>query len=365
MIDQEPYNWSLFRRFLQLTVGIGVLLILLGYLYRSIMIGLVSSGVITYIFAPAVDYLSDHLGLQRKILVGILILLVITICGLAAVFGLPFIYHELIHIVQMIPNAIVYGEQLANPLLEWLKHTKIVPPETLEGPFRKLNLLQNFNSGMATDTLQQLFSQTPKVLEVVFNLVLVPLLTYRMLCEKNQLRKLVKSWVPSDLHTLIQIFVTRIDHVLRAVVKGQFLVAMILSIFYMVGFTLIDLPSGIAIGAIAGICRIVPYLDVMVALGLSLIVLLTQGSGLTVFLAVLIVVAVVQSLDGMIITPRIIGDRAGLHPIVVLTSVFCFGNWFGLLGVLLAVPVVGAAVVALQICRPYLQSSPFYRQPPS
>lgn len=365
MIDQEQFHWPLFRRFLQLCSALFLVLLMLCYLYKSIMLGLVCSAVIAYIFMPPVNYLCERLPVRRKTLVGILILMVVTVLGFAAILGIPFIYQELLNIVKMIPEAMSYGERLAQPLIEWLRHSKLVPEEAIEAGIRKLDLLQNMNVGMAGDTLHQLFTRTPKVLELAFNLAMVPLLTYMMLAEKDDLRSLIKIWTPSDLHALIRIFLARIDQVLRAVVKGQFLVALVLSALYMAGFSLIELPSGIAIGAIAGICRVVPYLDVMVGLCLSIIVILTQGSGLAVFLGVLVVVAVVQSLDGMIITPRIIGDRAGLHPIVVIASVFCFGSWFGLLGVLLAVPVVAGAVVALQICRPYLQNSPFYRQPPS
>jgi predicted PurR-regulated permease PerM len=363
MVDQQQYHWPLFRRFLILCLGVGTVMLLLTYLYRSVMIGFMTSAVISYISSPGINYLCERLPIRRKTLVGVLIILVVTFCSFGAFFGIPYIYQELLGIVQMIPDAISYAERLAKPLIEWARHSKIVPDETIEAGFRKLNLLQHLMG--ATDTMEKVFSRTPKLLEAAFNLAMVPLFSYLMLAEKDDIRGLVKTWTPEDLHPLLRVFVARIDKVLRAVVKGQFLVAFVLSIFYMAGFSLIDLPSGLAIGAIAGVCRVVPYLDVVVGVSLAIIVILTQGGGLAVFLGVLIVVAVVQSLDGVIITPRIIGDRAGLHPIVVIASVFSFGSWFGLLGILLAVPIVAASVVALQICLPYLRNSPFYRQPPS
>jgi predicted PurR-regulated permease PerM len=358
MVDQHQYSWPLFRRFLILCLGVGTVLLLLTYLYRAVMLGLVISAIISYIAAPGINYLCERLPVTRKTLVAILIFLVVTICTLTAVLGIPYIYQELLNIVQMIPAAMAYGERLAKPLIDWARHSQIVPDETIEAGFQKLNIVEHLMG--ASDTMQGLFSRTPKVLEAAFNLAMVPLFTYLMLADKDDLRSLVKNWTPKDLHPLMRVFIARIDSVLRAVVKGQFLVAFVLSIFYMAGFSLIDLPSGIA-----GICRVVPYFDVLVGLLLSSIVILTQGSGIAVFIGVLIVIAVVQSLDGMIITPRIIGDRAGLHPIVVIASVFSFGHWFGLLGVLLAVPIVAASVVALQIFLPYLQNSPFYRLPPS
>ncbi|RYZ62159.1 MAG: AI-2E family transporter, partial [Proteobacteria bacterium] len=128
-----------------------------------------------------------------------------------------------------------------------------------------------------------------------------------------------------------------------------------------IGFTVIGVPSGVAIGALAGLCRLVPYLDIFVGLLLCTIVILTQGSGLGIFIAAIIVIGVVQALDGAIVTPRIIGDRAGLHPVAVIASVYAFGSQFGLLGVLLAVPVVAATVVILKLSWPFLSQSYFFR----
>lgn len=357
--DEQSYSWAYFWRFLQLCMGLSLVFFLLVYLYRSVMLGFMSSAVISYVFSPGINYLTDHLHMKRKTLVGILISLVVLVIGFGTFLGLPYIYQEILNIIQRVPDAVNYSEKLAAPLLDWARHSKIIPEETIEAGFKRLNVLQNMLG--TSDPIQELFNRTPKVLELAFNLAMIPLFSYLMLAERDDIRSLVKQWTPQDLHPLMGFFVRRIDQVLRAVVKGQFLIAFVLMIFYMAGFALIDLPSGIAIGAVAGFCRIVPYLDVLVGITLSSIVIVTQQGSLALFLGVLIVIVVVQSIDGMIVTPRIIGERAGLHPIVVIASVFSFGSWFGMVGVLLAVPLVAASVVALQICQPYLKNSPFYR----
>ncbi len=352
-------DWTRFKRFAivcLVTVGI---LVMLGVLYRSIMVAIVASSIIAYIFDPMVDRLCRRFPVERKTLVGILVLIVVLTFVVCAVLVVPFIYEELMSILARVPNAIGYLEKIMVPVLDWLKQARIFPEETIEAGFRRLNLLQNMSS--ASQTVQEIFLRTPVLIEAAFNLIMVPLITYLLLAGKENLSRLVKRWTPEDTHILISVFLHRVDVVLRSVVKGQFLIACVLGCLYMAGFNLIGVPSGIAIGAVAGLCRLVPYLDVVVGIGLSSVVVLTQGTGVSVFVAVLGVVAVVQSIDGMIITPRIIGDRSGLHPIVVIASVFAFGSWFGLLGVLLAVPIVAASVVAAQTCLPYVKQSPFYQ----
>lgn len=356
----ESREWNRFKRFAWVCLVMSSLLILVGLLYFPMLLSIVAGGIVAYIFDPLVDRLLARLPINRKSLVTILVILAVALCAVTAVLVVPYIYEELSGIFQRVPEALNSFEQMLIPLVNWLKQTKIFPEETIEAGFRRLNLLQSLAS--PSGTVQNIVLQTPALLEAAFNLFMVPAVTYLFLAEKEHLSQLAKRWTPKDVHPLISVYLHRVDGVLRSVVKGQFLIAFILAILYMAGFSLINVPSGVAIGAIAGFCRLVPYLDVVVGIALTSIVVMTQGIGFPVFLAVLGVVAVVQSLDGMIITPRIIGDRAGLHPIVVIASVFAFGSWFGLLGVLLAVPIVAATVVVLQTCLPYLKSSPFYRQ---
>lgn len=359
MVTRSDNEWEQFTRFGIVCLVSIFLLLALGIVYRSIMVAVVAGAIIAYIFDPLVERLCRILPIKRKTLVSILIVLVLTFFAICAVLVVPFIYEELTNITGRIPDALNYFEKLIIPILNWLKQAHIFPEETIEAGFRRLNLLQNVSS--AAQTVHEIFLRTPVLIEAIFNFLMVPLVTYLFLAGKEKIIQLVKMWTPEDTHSLIGIFILRVDLVLRSVVKGQFLIAGVLGCLYMTGFSLIGVPSGVAIGALAGLCRIVPYLDVVVGIGLCSTVVLTQGAGIPVFIAVIGVVAVVQSLDGMIITPRIIGDRSGLHPIVVIASVFAFGTWFGLLGVLLAVPIVAASLVAVQTCLPYLKHSPFFR----
>ena len=119
-------------------------------------------------------------------------------------------------------------------------------------------------------------------------------------------------------------------------------------------------PFAISIAIVAGICRVVPYLDVVVGGLLSLIVILSNFENYGQVIGIVAVFGVVQAADGMFITPRIIGERVGIHPIVVILSVLALGDWFGFWGVLLAIPAVAVGKILAGALLPYYKRSHVY-----
>ena len=355
-IDVE---WESFKRLSMVFIVGLVILLIFARIYQPLLVSLVLSAIVAYIFDPLISVMVEYLNLRRKVLVGFLIGIVVFCVSVTAFFIFPVIYDELIDIVTKLPDALAYIEKSTAPFVIWIKKSKIISEQTIENSFRRLDLLENLIPSKAS--LVDLFSQSSLIIDIIFNVLMFPLFTYALLGEKDRVIEGFTKWIPRDVAPLMGLFAGKVDKVLRAVVKGQFLVALVLCVFYMLGFSLVGVPSGLAIGAIAGICRVVPYLDVLVSIVLCSIVILSSGLGGAMFVAVLGVVAVVQSIDGVIVTPRIIGDRAGLHPIIVIASVYCFGTLLGVLGVLLAVPIVAAFVVAAQTCWPYVMHAPFYQ----
>lgn len=360
MAERAPLSYDSFKRLVKIVSLVAGAIFLLGYLYRPVLLGVAASVIISYIALPFVESLCRRSPFSRRKTVAILIAVIVALLTLLGILILPFIYEETLRILKMIPDAIANAEILLAPAVEWLKRSRLVPDEAIEAGMKRLMLLPDMVSNAGT--VQQLFLRTPKLIEGAFNIAMIPLFSYLLLAEHDRFKLLTRSVIPEDIFPLAQTFVVKINAVLRAVVKGQFMIAFQLSILYMIGFRIIDVPSGIAIGALAGVCRIVPYLDVIVGILLCSVVIITQGSGLAVFIGAAAVIAIVQTIDGMIITPRIIGDRAGLHPIVVIASVYAFGSQFGLLGVLLAVPLVAAVYVAFRVAWPFVRQAPFFRE---
>ena len=166
--------------------------------------------------------------------------------------------------------------------------------------------------------------------------------------------------VPVDLIRPVGVFRRRINRALQSVITGQAMVAASLALLYVIGLTVVGLQSAVAIGVVAGLCRLVPYLDVVVGAALSVIVIVSDFHGWGQVAAVALVFLIVQVIDGMYITPRIIGEKIGLHPAVVILSVFAFADWFGFWGVLMVIPVIAVGKVVLTTVLPYYRASRAY-----
>ncbi|SME87773.1 AI-2E family transporter [Pseudobacteriovorax antillogorgiicola] len=360
MSKASVYDWHLFKRFMRFIAFFSLGLGLSALVYRSLIVSVAISLIFTYILSPAVSKLSYSGKVGRNwIVLGVSILFFGGfISGAAAI--VPTIYTELVEILKQIPRAVVYVNQKIIPIRDFMVSRGFISYEAFDKIILDLDLMRKVTT-TTTDAIQKVWSSTPQVLGGALNTVLIPLMTWFFLNNMSNIRLFIQSIVPKDIQSLAQYNIRKMDIILWGVVKGQLLVALILSFLYMFGFSVIGLQSGIAIGAVAGICRIVPYLDVLVGSMLSVVVIIGQGGSLGMVMAVAVVITLVQLLDGMIVTPRIIGDRAGIHPVVVIASVIAFGDWFGILGIILAVPTVAIIVSGLQMALPYYRNSPFFK----
>jgi predicted PurR-regulated permease PerM len=152
-----------------------------------------------------------------------------------------------------------------------------------------------------------------------------------------------------------------IDGVLNGFIRGQLLVALILAGLYSLGLTLCQVPMGLLIGVIAGMLAIIPYLGLIIGILPALLLSFLQYRTWEPILLVLAVFAVVQVLEGTIITPRIVGNKIGLHPVVVMIVVLLGGTFFGFFGILLAVPVGAVTNVFVKLgLRRYKESQFFH-----
>ncbi len=290
----------------------------------------------------------------------IAISIVILFTTLAFVGILPTLYHQTLKLIQIAPNGIrFFSEELLAFVKEKTVEYPFLSDLNLEELISKINLTSEIPKRIAY-ALNGIWTSTPSVLGHAVDIGLIPIFLFFILRDQKHFISLVGSIVPTDLKPVGKKFVQRCDRVIKSVLKGQLEVAGILGILYILGLFIVGVPMGWTVGLIAGICRIVPYLDVIIGLPLALLSCLTDFSGWGSLVGVFIVFGTVQALDGALITPKIIGQSSGLHPVLVICSVLAFGDWFGFYGVLLAIPIVALLkVVAESLMRLYSISS-FY-----
>ena len=356
-------DWVRIRRlFLFNLIFIGAILLLL-VVYRALLLSLIFSLILAYILMPAQEWVVTRTGARRGLSAISLIAALLIIISTLVASIMPMIYRQLLEILKRLPVAVQYLSTIGEPIKRFLIDADVVGPGTIESAVEEFNLLGQV-SGQVKSIVEKMWESTPTLLGGVLTSALIPLLLFFILKDFPRLKKIAVVLIPHDLTGSFVRFVERADKKLRSVLKGQLIVALILALLYMIGLGIVGLEFGIAIGAAAGICRIVPYLDVLVGLSLSFVVILTKFTSIGQVIGVCLIFLVVQILDGTLITPRVVGGRAGLHPGVVIVSVIALGDWFGFVGVLMAVPIVALLNTWIESMVPIYLNSTFYKGKP-
>ncbi|MEG2803620.1 AI-2E family transporter [Stenotrophomonas sp.] len=196
----------------------------------------------------------------------------------------------------------------------------------------------------------------------VVNLLLLPILAFYFLRDWDKLVERVASMIPRNHIGTITKLARESDEVLGAFIRGQFLVMIALGVVYAAGLSLVGLKLGLLIGLVAGLISFIPYLGattgIVMAVGAALVQ--AQGFDLKLLILVGVVFTVGQLLESYVLTPRIVGDKIGLHPVAVIFAVMAGGQLFGFLGMLLALPVAAVSNVLLRYAHQRYRQSDLY-----
>ena len=200
------------------------------------------------------------------------------------------------------------------------------------------------------------------VLTILGYLVLTPVLTFYLLRDFPSLKGWVGRMVPRDHRERTLSFFRRYDRLVGEFLRGQLLVALFVGVATGLGFWLVGFPNAVLLGVVAGVFNIVPYLGLVVSLIPALLIAVLTAPVWLSLLKVAGVFFAVQALDGYFLSPKIIGDRVGLHPVWVMLAILAFGSFFGIIGLLLAIPL--AVLIKLLIVNSVAtyKKSVYYRQ---
>ena len=211
------------------------------------------------------------------------------------------------------------------------------------------------------NALRSLVSGGAAVFSFFSLLVITPVVAFYILVDWERMIAEIDGWLPLDHRDSLREIAREIDRALAGFIRGQSLVCLFLGLWYGLGLTLVGLDFGFLIGVIAGVLSFVPYVGSLIALILSVAVSLVQGwPSLGLFFLALAVVVAGQFLEGNVISPKLVGGSVGLHPVWLMFALLAFGQLFGFVGLVVAVPAAAAmGVVARRLIALYLRS-PFY-----
>lgn len=216
------------------------------------------------------------------------------------------------------------------------------------------------------NAVADLWARTGAVVSSVLNLVLVPILTFYFLRDFDEMRLAAVDYLPAHNRPALLERIARMDEVVGAWFRGQIEVALILAGLYAVGLGItmglsgVGFTSGLAVGVLSGLLNVVPYFGFLVGILFSTLLVLLDWNGWMPLVGVWGTFAVVQALEGYVVTPRIVGEKVGVSPVVVIIALLVGGELLGVLGVVLALPLAGIARVLLPDLVAWYQASDVY-----
>lgn len=340
-IEFSAFERTLFRyvavlaAFMVLTGLVALLVWLLGQVvsfFYALLLPLSVAGVLSLILYPVVHWLQRVTGLSRMGAVSSLFAVVLIALVVVAVLVVPTASHQVQEFIKSTPD-------LAENAYESFSRTF---PEATD---RVVSMLEDLDLQSIMPNLEGMGSQLMHYVTVVVGLAFVPLYLFFALLSGERLkeggREVLSVFRPQTQYELMFLGRLFVGYV-TAFFQGQVVIALIMGVLLAAGFSLIGLQAAILFGLMLGFLNIVPYLGTIVGLTLALPVayLQPEGGGLTLVALVLVVFAVVQLIESWLLTPKIMADRSGLHPAIVVISIFFWGMALGgIIGMILAVPL--------------------------
>jgi len=326
------------------------------WLLSPILAPFLFAAILAYICNPLVDRLTRR-RVPRTLAVVLVLLLVLALVVGFLLVVLPVFYKESRLLMEKLPGFVAWFNEHAAP---WLREKLDINVQLdVESARAAAREVLAENEDLPKQLLGSLKVGGLVLLGVVANLLLVPVVLFYLLRDWNQLVANVAALIPPHAQPKAAAIATEIDGVLAEWLRGQVLVILVMSVYYVVALWLAGLQFALPIGIVTGLAVIVPYVGIVVGLVLATIAALLQD-GMGSLLWVWAAIALGQALEGMVVTPLIVGERIGLHPVVVIFALLAFGQVFGFLGVLLALPASAALLVALRHVRAAYIAGPLY-----
>lgn len=333
------------------------------YQLSPILTPFVTSAALAYLGDPLTDRL-ERLGVRRGLATATVFFMILLSLTAFVFLLIPLLRQQVGALVNAVPGYIDWFYAKAWP---WLQQNLELRAFDLSDQAQVKALAREYlqSSGAAlARTVGSLSQQGLAVLGWVLNGLLVPVITFYFLRDWDRMMRQVYELVPRRYAPRVLALAVEADEVLSGFVRGQFIVMLVLAGLYSLGLWLVGLEFPLVIGLIAGLLGFIPYLGLFVGLVLAGLSALVQFQSPGPLLGVLAVFVVVQVLEGNWLTPKIVGEKIGLHPVAVIFAVLAGGQLFGFIGLLLALPAAAVLMVLLRHTHDAYRKSVFYGASP-
>ena len=349
-----------------LLVALLFLLHLLGSTVTPFVVGI----ALGYLLDPLVTRLAS-LGLNRLGAALLILTVFVVVIAIVLIVVVPILSDELFKFAQRLPGyvtrlqalVIEEGDALIRKYGEpWLGAFGLGEAPSSAQIQKSVGDLVEQGAQWLLAAAKSLLSGGAAVFNFLSLLVITPVVAFYVLLDWDGMVAKIDSWLPLDHRELLRAIAKETNRAWSGFIRGQSLVCLCMAFWYGLGLTYIGLDFGFLIGVLGGVLGFIPYVGGLTVLVLSLGVAIVQGwPSLRLFLMALTVVGSGQFLEGYVISPKLVGESIGLHPVWLMFALLAFGKLLGFAGLIVAVPVAAAiGVLARQLIAFYL-TSPLYR----
>lgn len=342
-------------------VGAAVVIVLLLWLLNDILLPFVVGAVVAYFFDPLVSRL-QRLGLSRALATTAVTILAALIAAGVGFAIVPPLLGQLEALVTKAPEYIVQVVTRAQPMVEPLRARLGLGPLSLNDLQAAATKWAGEALGIVGGVAGGLAQRSAAIINLLGLLFLTPVVTFYLLRDWERVLAAIDSGLPLDHADTIRELARDSNAAVAGYLRGQALVCVILGTIYGTGLSLVGLQFGFVIGLIAGLISFIPFVGTFVGASMSLGMALAQfpPDWISV-LKVAAVFGVGYLLEGNVLSPKLVGDRVGLHPVWIMFALLAGGSLFGFVGVLIAVPVAAVIGVLVRYLFARYRASALYR----
>lgn len=348
---------AFYRRLQWAALGLGVIWVI--WLLSPILSPFVFAALLGWLGDPMVDRLEAR-RMQRNTAVLLVFSMMTLILLLVAVLLLPLLEQQVVTLVESLPT---YRDWFVQTALPWVEQRTGVQILSWLDPQRLFQLIREHwqsAGGVAAAVLGYVSRSGLALLGLLANVVLLPVLAFFFLRDWDLLVRRVGALVPRNHYATVRRLALESNEVLGGFLRGQMTVMVILGVLYAIGLRVVGLDLGVLIGLVAGLLTFVPYLGPTAIVVFGGVAALVQFGDWQHLAGVGVVFTVGQIIESYWLTPKLVGDRIGLHPMAVIFAVMAGGTLFGFLGMLLALPVAAVVNVLLRFAEERYRSSRLY-----
>ena len=349
------------RQGVRFEMGIGIVsAVLLGAWFLSEIASMLwpfaVSFVLAYLFAPLVGIMARRIS--RTLSIGIVVLIVLgALSGIGALV-IPRVIDEAGELVRLLP---AYGTTIRGYIERLLLLTesygyRISPGEIQQWFVERLPEMGRLVADQMTGALKGLTSG----LAALLNLLMIPFVTFYVLKDYDRIKEALQGILPRRHVASTVDILGRVDSVLGQYVRGQLLVCGFIAVLTALGLSISGIRYSIILGMMAGLLNLIPYVGLAISLGVASLVAVLDAHALVNLAKVVVVFVVVQGVEGNFLSPRVVGQRVGLHPAWVMFALVVAAHFWGFVGMVVAIPAAAVLNIVVKVLTGRYYSSRYY-----